>query len=882
MIEYCKAPFEREESLGSLNPFIRKWFEGRYKELTPPQRYSFKLIKEGRNMLITAPTGSGKTFSAFTGILSDLMDMSVAGTLEDKIYCVYVSPLRALNNDVYRNLSEPLEQIFSKIALPLKKISVGIRTGDTPQKDRQKMLRSPPNILVTTPESLAIILNSQKFLENMTALKYLVIDEIHELANNKRGVHLSLSVERLREIVGRDLIRVGLGATLSPLDEAAKFLVGHREDGAERDCMIVDATWDKRMEFGVVCPVSDIVNEDDGKIENAMYKKINGVITDNKTTLIFTNTRSGTERVVYNLVKRFKYGEESIAAHHGSLSRDTRLGVEEMLKKGKLRVAVSSTSLELGIDIGSIDNVVQIGSPKSVARAIQRFGRSGHSFKDVAKGEVLVTNRDDLVECSVMLDAAKKRHIDSFRVPRNALDVLAQHLVGMSQNKRWTVDEAFALVRTAHPYHMLDRKDFLSLLEYLSGMYVGLESRRVYAKIWYDEKERAFGRRGKLTKLIYFLNIGTIPDEVAITVMNKENKWIGSIEEEFLSRLKPGDVFALGGKTYRFEYARVMNAYVSDAPGQTPTIPPWYSEQLPLTYELAIEIGRFRAALSSVMQGRVKKSHAVKISKNMLKPDAKASEILDAMPIDRNAKSSIFHYFAEQLLFAKHVPNDRLMLIEKSHDDERTLVIFHSLYGRRVNDALSRIFAIMLGDETNSDVAVNINDNGFVLAVPRSKKVSTKDLDRMVQRALDVDMEHTLKNNIRRTEMLRRRFRYNAARSFMILRNYKGKKISVRKQQINSQLILKAAEEISPNFPIIKETYREIFEDVMDLPRAKLLMKGIKSGDVKYKIIETDVPSPFSHMMVTMGETDVIMMKDRREHIRELRRQVLSRIRKGT
>jgi ATP-dependent Lhr-like helicase len=881
MIEYCSAPYSKEESLDSLNPFIRKWFEGRYKDLTPPQRYSFKLIKEGRNLLITAPTGSGKTFSAFTGILSDLMDLSVSGKLEDKIYCVYVSPLRALNNDVYHNLNEPLDEIFSKIAIPIKKIRVGIRTGDTPQSERQKMLRNPPHILVTTPESLAIILNSQKFLENMNAVKYIVIDEIHELAGNKRGVHLSLSVERLREMVGRDFVRIGLGATLSPLDEAARFLVGYKNEGTERDCMIVDATWDKKMEFGVICPVKDIINEEDNKVENAIYKKINDLVSANKTTLIFTNTRSGTERVVYNLVKRFKYGEESIAAHHGSLSRETRLGVEEMLKKGRLRVAVSSTSLELGIDIGSIDNVVQIGSPKSVARAVQRFGRSGHSFNDTAVGEVIVTNRDDLVECSVMLDAAKKRHIDSFKVPRNALDVLSQHIVGMSQNKRWDVDEAYALVRTAHPYHTLDKKDFISLLEYLSGMYVGLESRRVYAKIWYDEKEHAFSRRGKLTKLIYFLNLGTIPDEVAIDVMTSQNKWIGSIEEEFLSRLKPGDIFALGGKTYRYEYSKVMKAYVTDAPGLVPTIPPWYSEQLPLTYELAIEIGKFRKELSASMEGKLKRSHVQLLAKNSLKPGRESAEILDKMPIDRNSKSSIFIYFAEQLLYTKTLPNDKLMLIEISHDDERSLVVFHALYGRRINDALSRLFAILLGDSVGSDVAININDNGFVLAVPKSKEPSAKIISNMIKEATSIDADRVLRDNIRRTEMMRRRFRYNAARSFMVLRNYKGKKISVRKQQINSQLILKAAEEISPNFPIIKETYREIFEDVMDLPRAKKLLREMSEGTLDCRIISTDVPSPFSHMLVTMGESDVIMMKDRRKHIRELRKQVLSRIKKG-
>ncbi len=884
VIEFCKEPFSVEESLGSLNPFIRKWFQGKYKGLTPPQRYSFKLIKEENNLLITAPTGSGKTFSAFTGILSHLMDLSVEGNLEDKIYCIYVSPLRALNNDIHRNLNEPMEEIFSKIAIPLKRITVGIRTGDTLQKDRARMLRRPPNILITTPESLAILLNSPRFMEHMKDVRYIVIDELHELANNKRGVHLALSLERLRDMMGKDAIRIGLGATLNPLEEAARFLVGRKDERTERDCKIVDATWDKKMEFSVMSPAKDMVNEKDDVIEDSIYKNIDDIIKANKTTLIFTNTRSGTERVVYNLMKRFNYGEEHIAAHHGSLSRETRLGVEELLKKGKLKVAVSSTSLELGIDIGTIDNVVQIGSPKSVARAVQRFGRSGHNFNDIARGEAIVTNRDDLVECAVMLDAARKHHIDSFHVPMNALDVLAQHLVGMSQNKRWDVDDAYNVVRKAHPYHSLDKMDFISLLEYLSGMYVGLESRRVYAKIWYDEKEKAFGRRGKLTRLIYFMNIGTIPDEVAINVLTKDNKWIGSIQEEFLSRLKPGDIFALGGKTLRFEYARVMQCFVTPAPGQVPTIPPWYSEQLPLTYELALGIGRFREQMANAMEkGKLKKSALAGITKHTLKPNRESLAVLDAMPMDENAKSSIFIYFAEQLLYTGMIPNDRSIMIEKSVDQEaeRSLVIFHTLYGRRINDALSRLFAIRLGDETSSDVAVSINDNGFVLAVPYSKNPKKTYLEQMVQEVVEMDAFRTLKTNIRRTEMMKRRFRYNAARSFMILRNYKGIKISVRKQHINAQAILKAAEEININFPIIKETYREIFEDVMDLPHAVEILKRIGSGEIKYKIIETDVPSPFSHLMVTTGTSDVVMMKDRRAHIRELRKQVLLKIKGG-
>jgi ATP-dependent Lhr-like helicase len=874
MIQYSER-FSKEESLSVLNPKIRKWFEKNFKELTPPQYYSFKLIRSGKNVLITAPTGSGKTFSAFIAILSELMDMADAGKLEEKVYCIYVSPLRALNNDIYKNLSKPLEEIYSEFNSN-KKITVGIRTGDTDQKERQRQLRHPPNILVTTPESLAILLNSTKFSESFKELKYIVIDELHELANNKRGVHLSLSIERLAELCGHDFIRVGLGATLYPLEEAARFLVGYNKN-IERDCYIVDATWDKKMEFETICPVKDIINSSDEKIENSIYKIIDNIRKKNKTTLIFTNTRSGTERVVFNLMKKFKYSEEEIAAHHGSLSREIRLGVEEMLKKGELKCVVSSTSLELGIDIGYIDNVVQLGSPKSITRAIQRIGRSGHKFYDVARGEIIVVNRDDLVECSVMLSSVKKKLLDKFSTPKNALDVLAQHIVGMSLNRKWKVEDAYSLVRNAYPYHTLPKSDFIALLEYLSGSYVGLESRRVYGKIWYDEKDGVFGKRGKYTKIIYYLNLGTIPDEVAVDVYEGK-KWIGSIEEEFLSRLKPGDIFVLGGRLYKFEYSRGMRCFVSRSDSKYPTIPPWFSEQLPLSYELAIEIGKFRERFSKAVEKALPKKRSLALKG--LKSN-EVQEILDELPADKNAKSSILQYFVEQILFAKYVPNHKFILIEITEDKKSDLnyVIFNALYGRRVNDALSRILAIILGEKYDEDVGVMVSDNGFVLF--SEFKMSSKDIEEALETTFKTDITKLLKDNIRRTEMMKRKFRHCATRSFMVLRNYKGQKISVNKQQFNAQSLLTAAEEISPNFPILKETYREILEDVMDLPRAKEILKMIESKEISYKIINTPVPSTFSHLMLTFGEADIVMMKDRRKRIKELHKEVLKLISKG-
>ncbi|MEM3482801.1 MAG: ATP-dependent helicase, partial [Candidatus Micrarchaeaceae archaeon] len=823
-IQQYSKPFSDEESLSGLNSAIRAWFTKKYKELTPPQKYSFKLIHESKNLLITAPTGSGKTFSAFMSILSDLVDMAQQGTLEDKTYCVYISPLRALDNDIYRNLKEPLDEIYLGLGEGVKRITVGVRTGDTEQKERQRQLAKPPNILVTTPESIAILLNAKRFSENLKNTKYVVIDEIHELANNKRGVHLSLSLERLAELCGHDFVRIGMGATLHPLDEAARFLVGYKPDGTERDCYVIDATWEKQMQYQAISPVSDLVNTPDAKVESAIYRLLNKIIKANRTTLIFTNTRSGTERVVYNLMSKFKYGEEELAAHHGSLSRETRLEVEEMLKKGKLKCVVSSTSLELGIDIGAIDNVVQLGSPKSVTRAIQRIGRSGHKFYDIAKGEIVVTQRDDLVECSVMLYAAKNRRLDSFSTPKNALDILAQHIVGMSLTKKWRVDDAYALVKQAYPYHNLPRRDFDALLEYLSGSYVGLESRHVYGKIWYEPSAGEFGKRGRFTKLIYYLNLGAIPDTVAVNVYTTEHKWLGSIEEEFLSRLKPGDIFTLGGKLYQFEYSRQLNCYVMPAKSNMPTIPPWFSEQLPLTYELALEIGKFRQELATAVAKDVLHSrNAVKLlKKNKLMPGPNATEVLSKMPIDSNAKKSIFIYFAEQLLFAKHVPNDKLLLVELTRDikTRRNYIVFHSLYGRRVNDALSRLFALAFSSHFETEVGIMIGDNGFVIVLDEDLKIVKRDINEVFADVINEDIADVLRSNIRRTEMMKRRFRHCAVRGFMVLRNYKGRKISVRRQQVNSEALLSAVEEISPDFPILKETYREILDDVMDMPRA--------------------------------------------------------------
>ncbi len=884
MIEQLIEPFSDKESLDALNIYVREWFTLNFKELTPPQKFTFKLISEKKNVLVTAPTGSGKTMSGFLSIISRLFDYSISGTLENRVYCIYVSPLRSLNNDIYKNLLGPLEQVYNIIIKKMgidiirsniKKVSVGVRTGDTSQQERRQQLLKPPNILVTTPESLAILINSKKFLENLKTVEYVIIDEMHELANNKRGVHLTLTIERLTALVNKDITRIGLGATIHPLDEAAKFLVGYKNDSHEpQDCKIVDASWSKKLDVIAISPVNDLIYTDNNIIENELYIEINRIIKNSKSTLIFTNTRSGTERVVFNLKERFNYGED-IAAHHSSLSRDFRFEVEELLKKGSLKCAVTSTSLELGVDIGAIENVIQLGSPKSVSRAMQRIGRAGHTFKAIAHGEIIALDRDDLVECAVILDAALKKHLDSFSTPKNALDVLAQHIIGMSLNTKWNVDKAFELVKRSYPYNTLEKNDFIALINYLAGKYVGLESRNVYGKIWYDEKDNTFGKRGKLAQAIYMLNLGTIPEEVAINVFTLDKKWVGSIEEEFLSKMKQGDVFTLGGRLYEFQYAKGMKCYVAIANSNSPTIPPWFSEQLPLSFELANEIGVFREKLGTAILNDSK--HSSK------EPSKKVDSILKNMPMDDKARQVVYDYFIEQYKYIKIIPNNKMILIEdtieadSSEGNKKHYLIFHALYGKRVNDALSRVFAIQLGERLDMDIGITVSDNGFILNIG-AIKINNDIIKEVIEDLISSDIFTMLKHNIRTTEIMKRRFRQVATRGFMILKNYMGLKIGVGKQQFNSQILLKAIEQIDKNFPLLKETYREILDDLMDTPRAQELLYGIRDGRINYKLIKTNAPSPYAHNMMAFGHVDFIMMENKQQYLQKLHKSVMKKI----
>ncbi len=855
MISEGKA-YSDAEILETLHPLVKEWFLSKYSTFTPPQRYAIVEAFRGNSILVTSPTGSGKTLAAFLAAISMLVDLAEKKELESRVYVIYVSPLRALNNDVKRNLEEPLAEIYGiarQKGIKLQPIRIGVRTGDTEQSERQKQLRSPPHILITTPETLAIVLSSPKFSRALTKLRFLIVDEIHSIAENKRGSHLALSMERLQRIQEGKMVRIGLSATIAPLDEVAKFLVGC-EGGHARDCIVADVTFAKPMDIKVISPIDDFFTATAEEVSVNLYDLLAKLVKSSRTTLIFTNTRSATERVVYYLKK--KLGKDfPVKAHHSSLSKEVRLDVEEDLKHGRLRCVVSSTSLELGIDIGYIDLVVLLGSPKSINRALQRIGRSGHRLDETSTGRIIVVDQDDLVECTVLAGEAIERRLDRIEIPQKPLDVLCQHVAGMAIEKRWSVDEALTVIRQAYPYRNLSKSEFIEVLRYLSGSYSELEKKRVYGKIWFDEKEEVFGRRGKLARPIYYLNVGTIPDEVAISVITKDKRRVGKVEEEFAERLVKGDIFVLAGRTFRFLHSKGMSIIVEEVEGEKPTVPSWFSEQLPLSYDLALRIQRFRGKMKSMLESWSE------------------TEIIgwltEEYSLERNAATAIYRYFLEQKLFSE-IPTDRELIVEKFEED-RNYYVFHTLIGRKANSAISRVFAYRAGLKKDCNVQIALNDNGFMLILPLTKVLRDREIIELF--SVESFKEHLIKA-LDRTEILRRRFRHVAVRSMMILRNYLGREKSVWRQQLNADTLLRLLKRNFPEFPVLKETYREIMEDSMDLKNALDYLERIGS-EVKVKITRTPYPSPFAFNIYMLGEEDVVLMEDRRKVLKALHEKIL-------
>ena len=853
MITTITEPYKPVHIKSIFHPLLNRWFFSKFKDFSLPQLYGVMEIHSRKNVLISAPTGSGKTLTAFLSILNELVDSSEKQILEDKVYCIYVSPLKALGNDIQVNLLRPLQEINELVGKDLG-IRIGVRTGDTTAADKSKMLKKTPHILITTPESLAIMINSPKFKEKLTQVQWLIVDEIHALAENKRGVHMSLTMERMQRL-SPGMTRVGLSATIAPLEEIAGYLVGK-----DRDCGIVDIRFLKEMDLKVLSPVKSLVESDYMLKHRKMYDLMNELIQEHKTTLIFTNTRSATERVVHTLKDMFpqQYHQENVAAHHSSLSKEVRFSTEQALREGSLKVVVSSTSLELGIDIGYVDLVICLGSPKSVARFLQRAGRAGHQLHSTVKARVIVMDRDDLVECALLLKSAIEKKIDRVHIPTNALDVLAQQIYGIAINEVMNIHEMYHLVTKSYCYKDLEWKDFFEVIRYLSGEFVSLEERHVYGRIWYDQETGNVGKKGKMARIIYMTNIGTIPEESYITVKIGEQA-VGKIDEGFLERLRPGDVFVLGGNVYMFKFSRGMTAQVSTSVNRPPTVPSWFSEMLPLSYDLAMEINRFRRLMEERFQAG--------------KSEAEIIEFVNKhLYVDEKAAYSIYRYFYEQYNYSQ-IPSDRKIVIETYVDRGRTYVIFQTLFGRRVNDCLSRALAYVIGKSQHRDVEIGVTDNGFYLSAEQHFN-AVRAFEALKQENFRV----VLVNAIEKSEVLSRRFRHCAGRSLMILRSYMGQTKNAGRMQVGSKILFNAVKRISNDFPILKEARREVLEDLMDYTNAQKVIDEIIAGRTIVVEVPTDIPSPFAFGLIAGGYSDVIKIEDKQEFLKRMHEMVMAKI----
>ncbi|SEO93046.1 ATP dependent helicase, Lhr family [Halorientalis persicus] len=891
-VDFDPAAVEIDDAdvLDSLEPPVREWWVEQFGEyvpqnggyFTPPQKVAIPLIHEGTNALVASPTGSGKTLSAFLSIIDELFRRDRTEGLENSVYCLYISPLKSLANDIHRNLEVPLSGITEKLDDRGEDVEIrhAIRHGDTPDSERQRMLEETPHILNTTPETLAILLNSPKFREKLRTVEYVVVDEIHSLAENKRGTHLSVSLERLEALAATSPTRVGCSATVEPLDTMAEFLVGRAEPGGPpRDYEIVDTRFVREFDVQLTCPTDDLINTPRDLITDRFYRELHDLIGDHTTTLVFTNTRSGAERVLQNLRERYDgYDETNSGCHHGSLSTEERQRVEELLKAGDLDVVTTSTSLELGIDMPDLDLVVQVGSPKSVAALLQRVGRAGHQLGETVTGRVVALDRDELLECAVMLKKAEEGFVDRVFVPENAQDVAAQHVYGMAINGPRTEREIGRILQRSYPYREYGDEDWEQLLRYLTADYEGLEDRNVYAKVWRDENdppdgeyhyedftvgEPLVGKRGRLARVIYMTNIGTIPDSFTCDVITRNgDEWVGQLDEEYLDTLESGDVFVLGGSNFEFKYRRGSKVYV-DRTSARPTVPSWFSERLPLSYDLGREILSFQRDLVDRLTDR---------------GPAAVRRWLREFPLSDNSVRAITRMFEEQVAYAgpESVSTDDRLVIETEMDREsyERHYYVHSNYGRRFNDGLSRLLAYRVAQTANANVQVAVADHGFTLSMPLNRKV---DLAGLLE---DIDpgaVRGDLRASLEGTDLLKRYFRINATRALMILKRYKGTEKSASQQQVSSDMLLGFAEDL-PNFAVIEETYRELLSDKLNVEAIEDVLGDVQAGEVDIVTRRVDSPTPRAFGLATLMASDVVLAEDESQVLQEFHERVLDEI----
>jgi ATP-dependent helicase Lhr and Lhr-like helicase len=816
--------------LSSFTPEVRDWFERSFEAPTPAQEQAWPAISTGEHVLISAPTGSGKTLAAFLWGLDRL-----AREPADHTRLVYVSPLKALAYDVDRNLRAPLKGIGADL-------SVAIRTGDTPQRERAAMRRTPPDILITTPESLYLILTSQA-REMLRGVESVIVDEIHAVASTKRGAHLALTLERLSELSDHEPQRIGLSATQNPLEEVARFMVGPR-----RTARIVDAGIRKPLDLKIHVPVESMVEPDQSpgadldftaggeatrkSIWPAIYPELLEQVRAHRSTIVFVNSRRGAERLALRLNELA--GEEISRAHHGSLAREERTVVEEMLKAGELPCLIATSSLELGIDMGAVDLVLQVESPKSVARGLQRIGRAGHSVGDTSKGRIFPKFRADLLECAVVVKLMREGRIEPTVVPHNALDVLAQQIVAIAASAEADggrvggdgsvgVDELFALITRTHSYAELSRDLLENVLDMLDGRYPSREFGELRPRIVWDRVGGTIRAR-KGARQLAVTNAGTIPDRGLFSVVLPDGRRVGELDEEMVYEARAGQTFLLGASTWRIEEIGRDRVIVTPAPGVPGAVPFWKGDSVGRPKELGREIGAFSR-------------WAVDQSAEVLERD---------YDLDALAARNLVDYLREQQDATRVVPSDRTIVIERFRDeigDWRLCVL--SPYGGRIHAAWGLALSRRIREEYGLESDAIWSDDGIIVHLPDADEPPGADLV-----LVDPDeLEDAVVAELGTSALFGARFRENAARSLLIPRAYPGKRTPLWQQRLKSQSLLEVARRYA-QFPIVLETYRECLRDVLDLPGLTELLRGLHRREINVVEVETPTASPFASSLL--------------------------------
>ena len=872
-------------SASSVNPLslfsepVSVWFEREFGRPTTPQERGWPPIQRGENTLILAPTGSGKTLAAFLWGIDRILQELRQHEFEE-LRLVYVSPLKALNNDIERNLRQPLRgirEVGKQLGVEMPTVRVAVRSGDTPQYERRKMFVRPPHILITTPESLYILLTGSRAGELFRSVQTLIVDEIHALAGNKRGVHLALSLERLERLARRSVQRIGLSATIRPLEEVARFLGGNEwvrgERGLElrpRPVTIVDAGYRKPLDLRVEWAACG-GNEQTGSPWIPLLNRVARLVKQHNTTLIFANNRRAAERVAERLNEILTSGEGDarailddgvpkglgifaasrgdkprvVGVHHGSLAREKRLWVEEALKSGRLAAIVGTSSLQLGIDIGAIDLVVQIESPKSVAQGLQRVGRSGHAVGKSSKGRIFALHPEDALECAVVASGMLEGDVEPTHTPLNPLDVLAQQIVAMVSVEDWNPDELYRFVRQCWAYESLSRPLFEQVLDMLSGRYHTILHRELRPRILWDRVGRRLSAlRG--ARMLALVNGGTIPAQGSYGVYLRDGKTkVGELDEEFIFETRVGDTFLLGNQVWRVREIRDDRVIVSEAPGSMARMPFWRGDYPWRSYEMGKRLGELRRRLAETL-GKLKAESAVATYLDVLeKSDPAAREVLLAKlrtdyAVDELTAQRILKHVAEQLDGLGNVATDRLVLFEIFADALGNLqVVVHSPFGGRVNSAWALVMTSVLRDHLNVETERIANDDGILLRLP----------------PLDVEVPVGLLQQLRPEEVRERilrelpgsavfgaRFRQNAARA-LLLPGLKGnRRTPFWLQRLKAKDLLEAVRS-QPDFPVVLETVRDCLEEVMDLQHLLEVMDNIRTGAIQTRVVRPRTPS---------------------------------------